>query len=137
MVADQRGHRRPETRVADAHAHTAEQELGKARGCAAGGDHAAEHGHAHRHDPGPVHPLGHARQGQAQQGVEDGEAQPEDETDLAVGQVQVRLDRRRRHRHALAVGEVKGVDQQEDEQQPAPVALGKGRRGFGRFHGVG
>ncbi len=128
MVSDQRGHGRAEAGVADAHAHAEQEELPEIARDPAARDHDAEDGDGNRDDLGAAHPLGHAGQRQAEQGVEDGEAQPLDQAELGVRQLQVDLDRRRRGRHPLPVGQVQGVDRQQHEQHPRPVARGEGHQ---------
>ncbi len=136
MIADHRGHRRPEAGVADADADAEQHHLSEAADDAAAGDHDAEHGQRDGDDLGAVQPLGHPGHGQAEQGIEDGEARALDQAQLPAGQVQLMPERRRRGGDALPVGEVEGVDHQKDEQHPGAIALGEPLAAAGGLRGA-
>ena len=107
--------------------------------------HAAKRGEARPDDDGagddvdPAKPLGEARDGDAQQRVEQGEIEPAQQAQLGVGDLQVDFDRLADGGDDRPVDEVEGVGADQQGQNESLVALrrrpawqGPSRRGSAR-----
>ncbi len=72
--------------------------------------------------------FGEARDRQPEGAIEDGETEALDDAELQIREPDVDLDGLRHRGQALAIREVEGVRQHQDDQQPRAITLGKRRR---------
>ncbi|MND67003.1 hypothetical protein D3C80_584080 [compost metagenome] len=143
VVGDQGIGRSHPARLADAHAHAAQEQLTEAARHAAQGGEARPDGQGGGHDPDPAEPVGQPGDGNGQGRIEKGEGQAAQQAELGVRQTELGLQRGRQDADDLPVQEVQHVDEDQDPQHIIAIA-GRdglldgllGRCGLGRGHGV-
>ena len=132
VIGDEGVGRGRERGFADADAHAREKQLGEVAGEAAEGGHGAPEDEAGGDQSAAGAAVGEAVEGQAAEGVEDGEGQPAEQTHLSISNTQVALDGVDDEGEDLAVYEVEDVD----HHQHADYVPGVGEAG-GEFRGSG
>ena len=132
IVGDQRMGGGRQARLPDADPDPERQQLHEARRPAAEHGEAGPDDHGQGDDRDPVPAFGQPGDGQAQHGVEHGEGEAAEETELGVGELKVDLDGLADGGDDGAVDEVEGVGQHEQaEHQPRVAArIARFRRRF-------
>uniref|UniRef100_A0A0N4ZGW3 LigA n=1 Tax=Parastrongyloides trichosuri TaxID=131310 RepID=A0A0N4ZGW3_PARTI len=127
-----RGH---PARLADAHAHPAQEQRAEAARHAAQGGEAGPDGQGAGHDPHPAEAVRQPGDGDRQGRIQQGESQAAQQAELSVAEVELRLQRRGQDADDLPVQEVQHIDEDQDPQHIVAIARRSGagvdRRCFG------
>ena len=137
VVGDERMRRRAAAGFADRGADTGGKEHREVHRQAAERRHAAPGGHRERQHVHPAPPVGERRDRDAENGIEEGERDAAQQSELKVGRAELRLDRLERGRENLRpVHHVDDVADCQRQQDIAPVP-GLAQQPFGRRGGGG
>ncbi|MHC2502844.1 hypothetical protein ACVI8K_009760 [Bradyrhizobium barranii subsp. barranii] len=113
---------------ADADADARQRQRGHARGCPAQCRHRTPERKGHRDDVAPVEPVGDARDGNAEQGIEQREAEAREQAHHGIAELKLLLDRLDQDVEDRAVEEVQRIDDGEQAQHVIASRRGLCRR---------
>ena len=122
VVNDQRGCRWCQSSLADTDANPHGQQHDEALRLSAQDREHAPHCHRHADDPRPVACLGQPRDGNAGNGIEQGEREAAHHSDLPIGKVQLVLDRLGQDIDHLPIKEIQDRRNQKDGNREPPIA---------------